>query len=114
MMAHKQQDTLIVQCEDKYEAQKLASLIMIKDENTGNVQTFIKTITATIKNEIIILLVDGSSHSILLKDESAVESFADFIQSVTEQNYRLNMVCVQGTDNNNNNNSVLISKSLVC
>ena len=109
-MTHKQPDTIIVQCEDKYEAQKLASLIMVKDEDTGNMQTFIETIITAVENEIVILLVDGSSHSILLKDESTVESFADFIQPVTEQRYQLNMVHVQDDDNS----AVLISKSSVC
>ena len=42
-----------------------------------------------IKNEIIISLKDKSAHSILLKDEENVEKFADFIQSVFDQEHDL-------------------------
>lgn len=68
-------------CEDKYEAQKLASLIYVKDNN----ETFITGILEIIENELIIVLKDKSAHSILLKDKSEAESFADFIQSVVEK-----------------------------
>lgn len=68
-------------CEDKYEAQKLASLIYVKD----NKETFITGILEIIENELIISLKDKSAHSILLKDKLEAESFADFIQSVVEK-----------------------------
>ncbi len=67
-------------CEDVYEAQKLASLIYIKDNN----ETFITGILQIIENELVISLKDKSAHSILLKDKKEAESFADFIQSVIE------------------------------
>ena len=72
-------------CEDKYEAQKLSSLIYIKD----NKETFIAGILEIIDNEIIVSLRDKSAHSILLKDKSEAESFADFIQSVVEKTNRV-------------------------
>ncbi len=72
-------------CEDKYEAQKLASLIYVKDNN----ETFITGILEIIENELIIVLKDKSAHSILLKDKSQAESFADFIQSVVEKINRI-------------------------
>ena len=72
-------------CEDKYEAQKLASLIFIKEAK----ETYIKSILNVIKNEMIVSLKDKSAHSILLKDEANVEKFADFIQSVIENEHRL-------------------------
>lgn len=68
-------------CEDKYEAQKLSSLIYVKD----NKETFVTGILEIIDNEIVVSLKDKSAHSILLKDKSEAESFADFIQSVVEQ-----------------------------
>ena len=67
-------------CEDNYEAQKLASLIYVKDDN----ETFISGIMEIIDNEIIIALKDKSAHSILFKDKDEAESFADFIQSIVE------------------------------
>jgi len=68
-------------CEDNYEARKLASLIYVKDNN----ETFIAGILEIIENELIISLKDKSAHSILLKDKSEAELFADFIQSVIER-----------------------------
>lgn len=82
-----------VVCEDKYEAQKLASLIYIKDNN----ETFVTGILEIIENELVISLKDKSAHSILLKDRSEAESFADFIQSIIEKTSRL--VDVTATDN---------------
>jgi len=72
-------------CEDKYEAQKLSSLIYVKD----NKETFVSGILEIIDNEIIVSLKDKSAHSILLKDKLEAESFADFIQSVVEQTNRI-------------------------
>ena len=72
-------------CEDTYEAQKLASLIYVKD----NKETFVGGILEIIDNEVIISLKDRSAHSILLKDKLEAESFADFIQSVVEKTNRI-------------------------
>ncbi len=74
-----------IECEDKYEAQKLASLIFIKDAK----ETYIKSILNVIKNEVVISLKDKSAHSIVLKDEEDVEKFADFVQSVIENEHKL-------------------------
>ena len=72
-------------CDDEYEAQKLMSLIFIKEDK----ETYISGILNIIKNEIIISLKDKSAHSILLKDEENVDKFADFIQSVFDQEHDL-------------------------
>jgi len=75
----------IIICQDKYEAQKLASLIFIKDGK----ETFITQVLNIIENEIVISLKDKSAHSILLKDFKQVEDFADFIQSVTDKEHKI-------------------------
>ncbi|MEK6834230.1 MAG: hypothetical protein AABY31_01945 [Thermoproteota archaeon] len=72
-------------CEDKYEAQKLASLIYVKQDKDA----FFTGILEVIENEVIISAKDKSAHSILLKDKFEVESFADFIQSVVEKKHRI-------------------------
>lgn len=72
-------------CEDKYEAQKLASLIFIKEAK----ETFITAILNVVKNELVISLKDKSAHSILLKDTENVEKFADFVQSVIDKEHKL-------------------------
>ena len=72
-------------CEDKYEAQKLASLIFINDEK----KIFIVSILNVVKNELIISLKDKSAHSILFKDEIEVERFADFIQTEIDKEHMM-------------------------
>jgi len=74
-----------ITCDDKYEAQKLAVLIFIKDGK----ETYITGILNVVKNELVISLKDKSAHSILLKDEENVERFADFIQSVMDKEHKL-------------------------
>ena len=74
-----------ITCDDEYEAQKLMSLIFIKEDE----ETYITGILNIIKNEMIISLKDKSAHSILLKDEENVEKFADFIQSVLDKEHNL-------------------------
>ena len=74
-----------INCEDKYEAQKLASLIFIKDSN----ETFVTRILNIVENEVVIELKDKSAHSVLLKNNLQVEKFADFIQSVVEKGQKI-------------------------
>ena len=74
-----------ITCQDKYEAQKLASLIFVKKGN----ETFITEILNIFDNEVVILIKDKSAHSIVLKDEKQVEIFTDFIQSVVEKEHKI-------------------------
>src|SRR6478736_1268436 len=67
----------IIACADNYEAQKLASLIYVKDDK----EIFINGILDIIENEIVISLKDKSAHSVLLQDRAQADIFADFIQS---------------------------------
>ena len=83
---------VIINCDDKYEAQKLASLIFIKEGK----ETYITSILNIIKNELVISLKDKSAHSVLLKDEKNVERFADFIQSVFENEHSLTSTTITG------------------
>ena len=72
-------------CQDKYEAQKLTSLIFVKEGN----ETFITEILNVFDNEVVFSIKDKSAHSILLKDEKQVEIFTDFIQSVVEKEHKI-------------------------
>jgi|TARA_Y100000310_G_scaffold224235_1_gene226048 hypothetical protein len=72
-------------CRDKYEAQKLASLIFVNE--TG--ETYITEILNVIENEIVLSVKDKSAHSIILKDNNQVLLFTDFIQSVIEKKHRI-------------------------
>ena len=74
-----------IKCDDKYEAQKLAGLIFIRDAK----ETFVTSILDVIENELVISLKDKSAHSILLSDGQNAGNFADFIQSVIDKEDRL-------------------------
>lgn len=74
-----------IRCDDKYEAQKISSLLFIKDMN----ETFITAILNIFDNEIVVALKDKSAHSILLKDKVDVDVFIDFIQSVIEKEHKI-------------------------
>ncbi|MDX1596147.1 MAG: hypothetical protein R3327_04330 [Nitrosopumilaceae archaeon] len=74
-----------VSCDDKYEAQKLASLIFIKDSK----ETYIDNILNVIENELVVSLKDKSAHSIVLENKENVENLADFMQSVIEKEHKI-------------------------
>jgi hypothetical protein len=83
-----------ISCDDKYECQKLASLIFIKDSN----ETYITKILNVIENEVVLELKDKSAHSVILKDKIQVEVFADFIQSVVEKEHKIISTEIFGQD----------------
>jgi hypothetical protein len=76
---------LRVRCRDKYEAQKLASLIYLEDDNV----TFVTKILNVIENEVVVSLKDKSAHSVLLKDNQNAEALVDFLQSVFEKKHKI-------------------------
>jgi hypothetical protein len=53
-------------CEDNYEAEKLASIFSLQNENS----LFVSGIVKIIGNEAIVNLKDGSHHSISFKDKN--------------------------------------------
>lgn len=97
---------IVIACEDNYEAQKLASLILVRDtpdegpNGEDADRTYLKAVINVIANEVIISLADGSSHSVLFEDEAAADAFVDFVQSVTEGRHRLIMTRVAWGDKN--------------
>ena len=74
-----------VNCLDKYEAQKLAAIVFNKESK----ETFITKILNIFDNELVVSLKDKSAHSVVLKDSTNVEVFADFIQSVLEREHKI-------------------------
>ena len=71
--------------QDKYEAEKLASLIFVKEGN----ETFITEIIDVFETEIVISIKDKSVHSIVLKDKEQVVKFTDFMQSIIEKQSKI-------------------------
>ena len=80
-------------CQDKYEAQKLASLIFVNDTK----ETYVTEILNVVENEIILSIKDKSAHSVILKDNEQVLLFTDFIQSIIEKKQKITHT--QLTDN---------------
>jgi hypothetical protein len=70
--------TLNFECDDRYEAEKLASLMSVQKDNT----LWVSSIQAMIGNEIVIQLKDRSSHSVVLKDEETVVKLKSFMTDV--------------------------------
>ena len=83
-----------ISCDGKYEAQKLSSLLFIKDSN----ETYITAILNIVDNELVVALKDKSAHSVLLKNETHVEIFADFIQSVIDKEHKIVSTEIFGED----------------
>ena len=81
---------ITVFCKDKYETQKLASLIFIKEEK----ETYITEILDVIENEVILSVKDKSAHSVIFKDNNQVSIFTDFIQSVLEKKQKIKDVII--------------------
>jgi hypothetical protein len=67
--------TVEFECEDRYEAEKLASLMSVQKDDT----VWVSRVEAVIGNEIVIQLKDRSSHAILLKDEQIVMRLKSFL-----------------------------------
>ena len=81
---------ITVFCQDEYEAQKLASLIFIKEEK----ETYITEILDVIENEVILSVKDKSAHSVVFKDNNQVSIFTDFVQSVLEKKQKIKDVII--------------------
>ena len=67
-----------IECEDSYEAKKLAGLLAVQKDNT----IYVSRIAGTLKNEIIFMLKDKSSHSVTLKDEMNVSRLKALVEDV--------------------------------
>jgi hypothetical protein len=68
------------ECEDKYEAEKLAGLTVLQKDNS----TYIQDISDVIENEIVIILKDRSSHCILVKDNDTAARLNRLLSDVVQ------------------------------
>ena len=78
-------NTIIILCQDKYEAEKLTNLIFVNDTK----ETYVTEILNVIENEIVLSIKDKSAHSVVLMDNDQVLLFTDFIQSVIEKKQKI-------------------------
>lgn len=73
-----------ISCRDVYEAQKLASLALPREDGA-----FITGIINVIEDELVVSLKDKSAHSVVLSNSVMVEELADFLQSVTDSEHKI-------------------------
>jgi len=72
--------TMKFQCDDRYEAEKLAGLVSVQKDNT----VYVDGVSAVIGNEIVIKLKDKSSHAVLLKDRENVDRLKSLLLDVVK------------------------------
>jgi hypothetical protein len=65
-------------CDDRYEAEKLASLMSVQKDGS----VYVESVAAIIDNEIVIKLKDKSSHAVVLKDNENVKALDELLQEV--------------------------------
>lgn len=72
--------TLKFECDDRYEAEKLASLVSVQKDDA----VYVDGVAAVIGNEIVIKLKDKSSHAVLLKDKENVDRLRSLLLDVAK------------------------------
>jgi hypothetical protein len=73
------------ECDDLYEAEKLASLMSVHEDNS----VWVSGVEATVANEIVIQLKDRSSHAVLLKDEPTVARLKLLIDDLSRRKIKI-------------------------
>lgn len=68
------------ECEDRYEAEKLVSLVSIHKDGS----MWVTGVAALIEREIVIQLKDRSSHAVIMKSEQEARRLADILKEVVE------------------------------
>ena len=77
--------TIKFECDDPYEAEKLASLISVQKDDT----VWVSGVVAVVGNEIVLQLKDGSSHAVMLKDKETVDRLKSFVIEVIKGKIRI-------------------------
>lgn len=72
--------TMKFQCDDRYEAEKLASLVSVQNDDTA----YVDGVAAAFGNEIVIKLKDKSSHAVLLKDKENVDRLQSLLFDIVK------------------------------
>jgi hypothetical protein len=68
------------ECEDKYEAEKLAGLTGLQKDHC----TYIREISNIIENEVVVVLNDRTSHCVLMKDNNNAEMLNRLLTEVLQ------------------------------
>lgn len=70
--------TLKFLCDDRYEAEKLASLVSMQKDGT----VYVVGVTAVIGDEVVVKLKDKSSHAVVMKDKENVKKLEELLRDV--------------------------------
>ena len=73
--------SVIFECEDIYEAEKLAGLLHV--QKNGN--TLIGSTSAVVNAEVILLLKDKSAHSVVLKDSNTALRLKTLVEEIVNK-----------------------------
>jgi hypothetical protein len=73
------------ECDDRYEAEKLAGFLAIQQDNN----IFVHGLANIVQNEVVIILKDKSSHSIMMKDRDTAFRLKSLIEEVLLQKKRI-------------------------
>jgi hypothetical protein len=77
--------TVKFECDDRYEAEKLVSLVSVQKDDT----VYVDGVAAVVGNEIVIKLKDRSSHAIQLKDKENVDRLKSLLMDVVKGKKRI-------------------------
>jgi hypothetical protein len=72
--------TLKFECDDRYEAEKLSSLVSVQKDNT----IWVAGVEAVIGTEIVIKLKDKSAHAVVLKDKENVGRLKSLLDDIVD------------------------------
>ena len=70
--------TLSFECEDAYEAEKLASLLSVQKDGT----VWVTSVATVIGSEIVVQLRDKSSHAVVLKTGAEAEKLRQALSEI--------------------------------
>ena len=73
------------ECDDKYEAEKLTGFLAIQEDNN----ILLDGLANIVQNEVVIVLKDRSSHSIMMKDRATAFRLKSLIEEVLLQKKRI-------------------------
>src|SRR5919205_392806 len=68
------------ECEDKYEAEKLAGLTGLQKDQS----TYICDILDVLENELVVILKDRTSHCVLMKDNDTAKRLNRLLSDVVQ------------------------------
>ena len=91
--------TLTFECEDSYEAEKLASLISVQKDGT----VWVTGVATVIRNEVVVQLKDKSSHSVVLKSSEDAEKLRKLLSEIF-----LGRAVVRAIDSSNRKTKIVI------